>query len=212
MTDKHSVCGHVDLREMVPWHLNGTLNDADRKRVAAHLEDCAACRSDSADFDAMRAAVRSGDIAPLIPATRATDILAMDRPVQERTKSDRSRTWFAVAAAATLVAVAVSYNTDQERESSANIFQTATTDSTTMGVNYVLQMQFVVDTSVAERRLVVEGLGEVGKWTVDQNGVYEIHMRLDDQSLAGLEAFETRLRGLAVVKSAEFIAMQLPVR
>jgi anti-sigma factor RsiW len=35
-----------EVSGLLPWYVNGTLRDADRQRVDAHLQDCARCRED----------------------------------------------------------------------------------------------------------------------------------------------------------------------
>lgn len=37
---------HRSIGELIPWYLNGTLSELDRKRVDLHLAGCAACRDD----------------------------------------------------------------------------------------------------------------------------------------------------------------------
>jgi anti-sigma factor RsiW len=37
---------HRSIGELIPWYLNGTLGELDRKRVDLHIATCAACRDD----------------------------------------------------------------------------------------------------------------------------------------------------------------------
>ena len=213
----HAVRSHDELNAMLPWYLNGTLSDTDSKRVEAHLVDCTECRNERSNCDAMRAAVQTGELAPFIPTTCADDILSMDTAAQNDVNSSPLsplRQPWAVAAAATLVAIAMlsSSNPGQEGSISGSFYHTATATGTTQSVDYVLQMQFLAVVSDSDRDRVIQDLEGVAKWAVDEHGVYEVHLQLTEPSLASLEAYEKQIRSLYGVKSAEFIAMQLPVR
>ena len=37
---------HHEAESLLPWFVNGTLDDEERRQVAQHLEDCAHCRSE----------------------------------------------------------------------------------------------------------------------------------------------------------------------
>jgi hypothetical protein len=45
---------HPDASELLPWHLNGTLDDSERGDVSAHLAECADCRRDLERLEALR--------------------------------------------------------------------------------------------------------------------------------------------------------------
>lgn len=47
---------HRDAQDALPWLANGTLAGAERERVQAHIEACAACRADLALLHTLRAA------------------------------------------------------------------------------------------------------------------------------------------------------------
>ena len=48
-----------DTARVLPWYVNGTLGGAESRRVAAHLESCAACRDSAAHLEAVRTLLRS---------------------------------------------------------------------------------------------------------------------------------------------------------
>jgi anti-sigma factor RsiW len=57
---------------LLPWYLSGTLSEAERAEVAAHLETCAECRAELASLREMRAQLReamTSDASPK-PAAR----------------------------------------------------------------------------------------------------------------------------------------------
>ena len=55
---------HQDVWELLPWHVNGTLDDAEAAKVDRHLERCLTCRSELA---------RQRDLARHIRDSDATD-------------------------------------------------------------------------------------------------------------------------------------------
>jgi len=50
---------HHHVAELVPWHVNGTLEGRDRDAVTAHLSGCPACREEVARCRTLAAAVQS---------------------------------------------------------------------------------------------------------------------------------------------------------
>jgi anti-sigma factor RsiW len=43
---QRSSAEHREMTAMIPWHVNGTLNDRQRRRLEAHLAQCPTCRGD----------------------------------------------------------------------------------------------------------------------------------------------------------------------
>ena len=58
VSDPASDCDD-DAARVLPWYVNGTLGGAESRRVAAHLESCAACRDSAAHLEAVRTLLRS---------------------------------------------------------------------------------------------------------------------------------------------------------
>ena len=52
---------HASIWELLPWYLNDTLTELDRKRVDAHLTACAACRDEMAIERRIHERVASSD-------------------------------------------------------------------------------------------------------------------------------------------------------
>lgn len=221
MNSRHSVTDHDEIYGKIPWYLNGTLSGSDSLSVAAHLEVCDVCRDEARVHEIIRTAVQKEELAPLIPASSAADILAMDGETGKSQGSsprctpaaDRERSGLAIAAAAALIAITLvmTYYAGQNSIGSANVFETATS-ATSGHVDYVMRVHFLAGVSTDESERVIRSLDEVGKWSIDERDVYELHLQLTETSLAGLEAYENHVRSLAGVQSAEVIALQLPVR
>ena len=66
---------HDDVRGLLPWYLNGTLEEAEASLVRAHLEDCSECRADLAVHENMRVAVTQDEATPILPAVTANSLL-----------------------------------------------------------------------------------------------------------------------------------------
>jgi anti-sigma factor RsiW len=80
-------------KQLSPW-LDGELTDAERARVAGHLQSCASCRRELARLEALDAAL--GRLAIPAPQGLAEKVLARVRP-------PRRRWWQNLALAASLV-------------------------------------------------------------------------------------------------------------
>ncbi|HEY3851328.1 MAG TPA: zf-HC2 domain-containing protein, partial [Steroidobacteraceae bacterium] len=47
MIPNHIVCAeHQEIYDLMPWYVNGSIAEADRQKVEAHVRTCAACRED----------------------------------------------------------------------------------------------------------------------------------------------------------------------
>ena len=48
-----------EAARLLPWWVNGTLSEADARRVAEHLEQCASCRDDATELGLLRQQLRT---------------------------------------------------------------------------------------------------------------------------------------------------------
>jgi anti-sigma factor RsiW len=56
MSEQDSLPRHVHPEEaLLPWYANGTLGETERQQVAAHLENCAACRTELEETEGLKA-------------------------------------------------------------------------------------------------------------------------------------------------------------
>jgi anti-sigma factor RsiW len=58
-TDTSHPSEHHEVWELLPWYVNGTLDDRERASVQAHLMTCAACQAELARCHDLAAAVRA---------------------------------------------------------------------------------------------------------------------------------------------------------
>lgn len=201
-------------RENIPWYLNGTLSDSDALAVREHIENCADCRADVELHSSMRASVLGRELTPMMPATKAADIIdGDDRPQRARKWRTPSR-MTAVAAGIAIfgTALVALFYADQEIENPVQIFETATSPSSAANIDYVLQLRFEDGVAEEQRIQIAEQLQGIVKWNVNEFGDFEIHVQLAAPSLETLELYEKHADSIAGVQSAKFIALQLPMR
>jgi len=205
-----------DAREMIPWYVNGTLSDAEAAFVREHVDSCGDCRADVELHTSMHAAVVENDVTPIVPKTSVADILSEDRAWRSRSTPSGGMMWRRVAVAAGFailgVASIVSLFANRNIDNTNRIFETATSIETATNISYVLQLRFDEDVSAQQRGEIVAQLDDVVNWTTALSGDYEIHVRLSAPSLVALEQYQKRAEAIAGVQSAEFTALQLPMR
>lgn len=61
-TPMNASTSHQEISELLPFHANGTLADAERDKVDAHLRDCLVCRAELAGEQRLLRAFRSSDV------------------------------------------------------------------------------------------------------------------------------------------------------
>lgn len=86
-----------ELRDLLPLHLYGDLNDAERAAIDAHLSECPACRAELVVLGAVRKALDA-------PPEVRVDINAIYRAEGERLQK-RARRWRIAAVLATAASV-----------------------------------------------------------------------------------------------------------
>jgi len=197
------------LRQNIPWYLNGTLSESDASLVRDHIEQCADCRADVELHSSMQSAVLGREVTSMLPKTKSADIIGSDRAAP----AGRFRNYALVAAVAIIgVALGVFFSSDQGDESGNQLFETATSTGAAARIDYVLQIRFDDDVPDQQRGEIVAQLDDVVKWSTTNSGVYEVHVQLATPSLAALEEYASHADSIPGVQSAEFTALQLPMR
>lgn len=208
-------CRH-ECRDDIPWLVNGTLSGLAAAAVREHLEHCSDCRADFELHNEMRAALLGKEVIPLMPATRAADIIGdggNGRAQRSRNRRFPSRmTAFAASVVIFAVALLLSFYPDRGADETNQLFETATSAGSPGGIDYIMQLRFENGVSDAERGKIAALLAGVVKWNVNDRGDYEIYVQLDAPSFMALQEYEAQAAALAGVRSAKFTALQLPMR
>ncbi|MCJ7589855.1 MAG: zf-HC2 domain-containing protein [Woeseiaceae bacterium] len=203
-------------RENIPWYVNATLSGSDAAAVREHVMVCSQCKADLELYAELRSAVLGRELIPIAPATTAENIIGIGR--NELNRESRARRvpsrMMAVAAGVAVigVALALALLPDDGGRVNNQLFETATSSGLSDGIDYVLQLQFEDGVSDSERRKIAAELEGAIKWAINDNGVYEVHVRLAAPSLQVLQEYEEHADTLTGVQSARFTALQLPMR
>lgn len=162
---------HQQVRLLLPWHANGTLEPGERAAVNDHLAECVECRADLAAEQALRAHIAAIPTAsPAEPALKAQGVLP-NTPVRLfRRRISTGWQLAASAAVAAIVALAVplALTPSQPRDDYRLLSSGATSSS---GNAIVL---FAPETSQRELRTA---LGEAGAEIVGgptASGAFEV--------------------------------------
>jgi hypothetical protein len=92
---------HQEIIELLPWYVNATLNQAERRLVETHLDECSECANEVRSLTAMRKAVVAvGDEAPepsqflLNRALAQIEDYERTREQAETSQAEKSGKWY----------------------------------------------------------------------------------------------------------------------
>lgn len=186
-TDRSRDLAHRQCWELLPWFVNGTLNESQVRQVEAHLADCEDCRGEMAQQSLLRQLMRSDEGVLHAPHASLHKVLAqIDRaedappaepasPARRPRRMNKSR-WLAIAvvaeAACLLVLIGtMSWKTSTER--AAPRYSTLTSEPASPA-QAAARIVFAPTVSVAElnellhsyEARIVAGPTETGVFTV----------------------------------------------
>ena len=205
-----STVDHVELAELLPWFVNGTLDETERRVVQRHIEECAECREDVEMFAAAQRAVRNESPAPLVPApNRERLVAALDNAA--RRPGRRPGPWIAAAATIAAVAITIAWQAGSRPAATPALFETATSPPVSQPINYVLEVQFVPGSTVEAHNEFFESVGASELAVPLNDRAYRVALGLGSVTLAQLEQYADQIEARPEVASARFVAVQLPV-
>lgn len=202
---------HETVDALLPWFVNGTLDDSERAKVEAHVADCDACRDNIALLRDIQTAVNRDAATPLVPAPRPERLFAKIDAAEPRNRGGR-RAWVAAAGVAALVVVAAAIweriGTDDTLPA---VYETATSASQPGSIDYIIELRFESGIDDATRDSVLQEIAGQTAPTAVTGGAYRIVMRLDAATLADLEGAVGAIEARPAIESARVVAVQLPV-
>ena len=205
---------HDEIRALLPWFVNGTLDSTEQDRTRQHLDLCPDCRRDLSELLALRESILSPAVSVLPPKPNAQDFLnRLDQPLSADGRLARSRHQLLVAASIGLVAIGAGLYLFATRSPPAgNTYLTAAGAQATREFEYVLELRLAAGTGTAERADLKHSLDALALNGPDERGRYQLQVRLPAYSLAELDAYCRELETHAAIVSAEAVALQLPVQ
>ena len=210
MNQLRQTVDHDEIEGLLPWYVNGTLDEAERTRVQRHIGDCTECREGVEILEAVSRGVRNGSPAPLVPAPDKERLLAaLDGAGQRNVR--RTWPWIAMAATVAAVAVTVAWQIAPRPADEPVLFETATSLAADQAINYVLEVQFMPDTNAESHRAFFESIGASDLAVPLSDRSYRVALGLGSVTLAELEQYAGRIESRPEVASARFVAVQLPV-
>ena len=197
---------HLEISELLPWYVNGTLDGDEKRRVRRHLESCPECQADRDFLRSVSAAVRKSSPAPIVPTAPVESLLASIDAVESPAVS-RDVGWFRVAAtvAAIFVAGAIYYYADGRGADRSPLrsaaFETATETVDLPSLRYRLQLEFHQGTSVAERRAVIDALD--GREVSAEGELVHVQVQIPGGTLRDVERYTESIQSHPAVDSVE---------
>lgn len=204
---------HDDITMLLPWYVNGTLNDADRRRIDQHLAACRQCSDELSLCNEMQNATLADGAIPIPPAASASAIIER-RDWRSRLRFVGDRRIQRVAAV--LVAVGLLFVLGMMQlfptELPNQRFTTATSAGASDAMDYVLELQFDSGVSQATRSGILQELGGTAQPISGADGVYAVLISLPPQTLSDLDQLARDLEARDEIQAAQFVALQVPVR
>ena len=205
---------HEQYDQLLPWFVNGTLNDDERTAVERHVADCAECRESVRVLEAAERTIRHPSPAPLVPEANAEALFAaIDSDVPD-VSSRTSLRWLLAAAivgAAALLTLGLLPGTPDPTDAPSTEFRTATSASTVDLTDYVFEIRLADVASEDEWQKVLSELNARTRGEPGTDGAVEVVIPLEAKSMTELQDFEKSLSSRESIESAHLIAIQLPL-
>ena len=196
---------HENCNQLLPWYANETLGPDERQAVEAHLANCSECQEDLALLAKMRTAVLDEESLPISVPLESANVI--ERGSSRRTVRRTPVAWRLAAALLLALPLAWLLLTSVPNQQ----FETVTSESQTATVQYVLELQFDAALSPEEVDALMQELGTpVANASGDLTS--RVLVELTPKSLAELEAHAQDIARRPGIESAEFVALQVPVR
>ena len=211
MTMSEPDSDHELADSLLPWFVNGTLGAAEHKMVERHAAACVECRGNIALLARVRNVVGDAKPTPMVPHPRP-DALAAAIDARQARRGSRRAGWVAAASFAALVVIsAVFMLVRGQAPAGPLIFETATSNTRPLPMNYVFSVRFADGATLADRERVLQSLDARHISATGNPSEYRVIVALPAASLEDLERYTNRLESLPGVQAVKAVALQLPV-
>ena len=210
MTSNHEKMRHDDASLLLPWFVNKTLDGLQNAAVLHHVKNCGECAENVDALTRMQSAIRQDELSPLVPTPNVERVFDTVGRLEKAPVSRRFIVFASAAALATLAVVA--YLPESTVIKNAGQFETATSTTSAITVDYVLTIEFEATAAEASRKKVITDLKALDVQLAADGRQADVTVRLAAFSLQEIETYSRLIESNPAVKKAQVIAVQLPVR
>lgn len=214
MNEPSDTALHEEIALLLPWYVNKTLHDSEQRLVENHAKGCRECQDALSLLRSMESAVTVDAPAPIVPAPRLQDLL--DSVRTKRPVPPSRMEWIGNLVAASLITIAITallyLANDDEQGVDGQIFGTATSESSTVSMDVVLDIQFEVTSGADTRRKLLETLNAEIQTSSDDGSEVRAILHIPATSLEELELHTKQIESMPSIRSVELVALQLPMR
>lgn len=169
---------HEDVKELLPWFVNGTLNESEQSLVDEHLEDCGECKADVDRLIQLAGPFSSPDPFDRVDAGAAAHAFVEALPERRQHGGQARRQFIATAAGFVIVAVGLVVALQPQQR-----FRTLTSTPAGAGDKDVVQVVFKPDATESTIREVLLFEGNVVLSGPSRLGVYRVAVSNEDSDV-----------------------------
>lgn len=205
---------HQAVDRLLPWYINGTLTPDEHDRVRRHVDGCTACRETISLLSMVQSSVRHDTATPIVRPLGTEKLLGDIDNLERRIRHRRflTRSLMAASVAAVVLVGALLPASRDTSDPEPALFETTTSTSPAISMDYVLDVQFETGTTLAEQTRLLRSLGAEYVDRDEPNAVYRVTVSLPAASLEELEQYMNDVRALPQIRSADVVALQLPMK
>ncbi len=205
---------HLEVSELMPWFVNGTLGQDKGLLVREHIEVCTECRGDYAFMRRVNSAVNRTAPAPIVPRPPVDVFLSeLDNTQKAQRWTANRPAWALAASVVAAVAVVTLFARDWQTDPAGSTqFDTVTSTQGVASMDYVLRVNFEPDSVAVDRNAVIESIGGRDVTPGEDENSIRLVVSVSGSSVADVERFTATVTARHEVRSVDIVALQLPVR
>ena len=211
MNNKHNVDSDV-LCELLPWYVNDTLADSERRQLERHLRHCQKCRQELPVLLGIQRCMRDESVTVLMPPPNVEKFLAEIGNGDGFRYTNRN-VWVAgsIAASILLTVFAFFWLQSDNSTTTPTQFQTATSAGSEQSFDYVLLVALDENVEAGEQLSVLHSYNPLSIAGPDSLGKYRVVVRLPARSMEALEDYRQSIESNSKISSVAVVALELPM-